>query len=285
VLADLGFEAYLAGRVQSARALRENIFSELRETEYFLFIDFRREKLGWKSFRRIYRGSLFSHQELAIASFLDLEILVFQEAGVSRLDGMLGHIQGNAITFSDRSRLPELVKQEITKRGWKSDWRNELVLAQASPPFGPETVVRTDGRRGYFFHLSVYNRHQRVTAHNCYGNLRRIYDAATERPVEFESAEFKWAGYLFPNATIAPKSSRKLDALWIDIAEPWRPNFSLFTDSTVHVPVFHGPGSWKLEYEVCSDNVPGATLTLRLDLGPEPKCVRFGSGTLVLSQV
>lgn len=70
---DLGFEPYVATARQSLRALRENIFQELTNTEYFLFIDFRRERLGDLDPPE-YRGSLFSHQELAIASFQEIEL-------------------------------------------------------------------------------------------------------------------------------------------------------------------------------------------------------------------
>jgi len=281
-LDELGFKPYLARQVQSAKALRENIFSELRETEYFLFIDFRRERIAG-FLNRLYRGSLFSHQELAIASFLDLDILVFQEEGVKILDGMLGHIQGNAKTFKskDRSNLPQLVKKEVAGLAWRNDWRNQLVAEQSDPPYGP--LTRTYGDRwGYFFHLVVKNNHKRIAARNCYGYLRGIRDATTGNPVVFESVEYKWEGYMFPNATIAPGSYRKLDALWIDIDKPQRPNFCPLTDSSACIPVVQGPGSWELEYEVLSDNVPGSRLTLPLALGPNSGEIRFGTATLRL---
>jgi hypothetical protein len=172
VLIDLGFEAYLAGEVQSAKALRENIFAELRETEYFLFIDFRRELLSGPP-ECIYRGSLFSHQELAIASYLDLDILPLQEDGVKKLDGMLGHIQANATKFNDRSQLPDLVRKKVAENGWRNDWRNQLTLEESSPPSGV-AHHRATNRISCFFHLTVRNHHSRVTARNCYADLRRI---------------------------------------------------------------------------------------------------------------
>src|SRR5438874_9303687 len=68
-LEELGFDTYIAVQRQSLRSLRENIFEHLRDAEYFLFVDFPREELipldGTQHERR---GSLFSHQELAIAS-------------------------------------------------------------------------------------------------------------------------------------------------------------------------------------------------------------------------
>jgi hypothetical protein len=68
----------------------ENILPMLEKSEYYLFIDFRREEIGSQRFR----GSLFSHQELGIATYLKKEhILIFQEKGVLDRDGIKGFIQ------------------------------------------------------------------------------------------------------------------------------------------------------------------------------------------------
>jgi hypothetical protein len=279
-LKDLGFEPYLAIQVQSARSLRENIFDKLRDTEYFLFLDFRREQVLTRSGKAEYRGSLFSHQELAIASFLDVEVLAFREDGVIPLDGMLGHFQVNAIPFGDRQALPELVRREMVNQGWQNRWRNQLAVRQATPPF--DRVTQVGGGEGIFFHLQVTNCHRRVAARNCYGYLRSVTDVGTNEPVEFEGAEFKWAGYTLPNAVIPPRSHRKLDAIWIDPANPERPMFRAFADWSRCTPALVGPDSWELEYEVLSDNVPGCRMSVRLELGPDPRQIRFGESLLWL---
>jgi hypothetical protein len=283
LLESLGFEPYIAAQVHSPRALRENIFNQLRNTEYFLFIDFRREQIAQEKDLDVYRGSLFSNQELAIASFLDLDILPFQENGVKPLDGMLGHLQLNAIHFSDRSALPEIIRENISKAGWQNDWRNQLVLEQADPPF--DRVIQDTGQPGFFFHIQVRNRHKRTTARNCYGFLRSVRDAITNEPVLFETVEFKWAGYKEPNAIISPGAYRKLDALWFYAGDPSRPRFRAFTDWHQCVPSLQYPGSWYLEYEVLSENIPGSTITIRLDLGPLAGNVRFGKASLNLAQI
>ena len=261
--------------------MRENIFAELRETEYFLFIDFRRELLSGPP-ECIYRGSLFSHQELAIASYMDLDILPLQEDGVKKLDGMLGHIQANATKFNDRSQLPDLVRKKVAENGWRNDWRNQLTLEQSSPPSGV-AHHRATNRISCFFHLTVRNHHSRVTARNCYAYLRRIAEVKTAEQVTFGVAELKWSGYTFPNASIFPGSQRKLDAFWIDAGYASRPQFNPFTDSTEYIPHLQGPGCWDLTYEVLSDNVPGSKITLRLEVMPGQ--VRFGGITLGLSSL
>src|SRR5690349_6319273 len=78
-LRGLGFCPYLAFEVHSSKALTDGIYAHLRTAEYFLFVDFARELLESGPDRR---GSLFSNQELAIASYLELECLYFTEAGI-----------------------------------------------------------------------------------------------------------------------------------------------------------------------------------------------------------
>jgi hypothetical protein len=274
-LADLGFKPHIAAQVHSTKALRENIFEQLRDTEYFLFVDFRREKMVEVRHRPwlVRRGSLFSHQELAIASFLDLNILAFQEGGVKPLDGMLGHLQVNAIPFKDRSALPDLIRETVIQEAWQNNWRNDLLIEEVDD--SAVRVPQATGREALFFHLKVRNRHERATAQNCYCYLLSVTHAATNRPIPFEPPELKWAGYGFPNVTIRRRSYRKVDAVWFDPADPMRPRFRAFTDWLGCVPDMQGPDSWNLEYEVLSDNVPGSRIKLRLDVGPDHK-IRFG---------
>jgi hypothetical protein len=275
MLTNLGFMPYIAAEVHSTKALRENIFEQLRDTEYFLFIDFRREKLIQESDRRrsFSRGSLFSNQELAIACFLDLNILVFQEKGVKPLDGMLGHLQVNAIPFADRSALPDLISKAVIQEGWQNNWRNQLLIEEVAG--SAVWVPQTTRRQALFFHLEVRNRHERAAAQNCYCYLRSVTRCADCQPIQFEPVELKWAGYTFPAVTIRRRSYRNVDALWFDPADPMHPRLSAFTDWLECIPNLEGPGSWNLEYEALSDNVPGSRITLRLDVGLDRK-IRFG---------
>src|SRR5262249_35706449 len=116
-LTQLGFDPYVAIEEQSLRGVKENIFTQLQDSECFVFIDFRREKL-LDSEANIWRGSLFSHQELALASYLDLPLLALQEAGVKTHDGLMRFLQGNTTSFSDRHLLPNVVADAVQQHRW-----------------------------------------------------------------------------------------------------------------------------------------------------------------------
>ena len=132
-LYEMGFEPYIALVEQSLLGIKENIFRRLQESEYFIFIDFRRERLARFIDEniediKVHRGSLFSNQELAIATFLqDIDVIAFQEIDVKKEDGILKYIQANCYPFSDRGNLPDLVIKKVRERGWIPFWRKELI--------------------------------------------------------------------------------------------------------------------------------------------------------------
>jgi len=265
----MGFDPYIAIERQSLRSLRENVFAQLRDTEYFLFVDFPREEISGDAHRiDKYRGSLFSHQELAIASYLDIDLIAFRHNSVRNLDGILGHLQGNCIEFLEDTDLPALVEDQVSKR-WQSSWRNSLGLELIRLP---ERAVVADqgGVPGVFHLIRVTNHHRAVAARDCTAHLRSIVDLRSGVPIEFATAELKWAGVPQPTVTIMPRGYRELDAIWYVAGSASSPRFSILTDSTRHVPRIGGSGSWRLTYEVVCSNVAGAELDLVLTLDGSP---------------
>lgn len=105
-----GFETYFAERVHSSDALTENIFKSLTQSEYFVFIDFRREKINEKGFR----GALFVNQEIAIATFLKLQGIGFCEKGTKR-EGILTYHIYNEFPFEDETEIIEILEEETKK--------------------------------------------------------------------------------------------------------------------------------------------------------------------------
>jgi hypothetical protein len=262
-LTTLGYDPYVAVQRQSLRSIRENIFAALRDSEYFLFVDFPRERLiPFVGTASECRGSLFSHQELAIASYLDMESLVFREEGVRDLEGIMGHLQANSTPFADRSSLPELVAAEVQKR-WNPGWRNTLHVALDSESPHRATIDGTD-IHGQFFLLRVDNRHRSTAARDCTAYIKSVTDIGTGEALPIATAELKWAGVSIPTVSIMPSSHREVDGVWIPESAPNQPQFSVLTDSTRHVPRLRGPGRWLITYLVVSSNVPGATCSLEL---------------------
>jgi hypothetical protein len=123
-----GFVPYLAIVVQSIPDLNQGIINQLKRSDYYIFINFRREKLSDENGNAIFRGSLFSNQELAIAYSLgfDNNMILLNQKGTER-NGMFGTIVSNSPEFDDYKDLLNVVKNAIEQQGWTPMFSRNLV--------------------------------------------------------------------------------------------------------------------------------------------------------------
>jgi hypothetical protein len=261
-LSQLGYDPYIAVEEQTLKGVKENIFAQLASSEYFVFVDFKRE--GLKTGRKKeYRGSLFCHQELAIASYLDIPCLALQEGGVKHYDGILGFLQGNAVSFTDRHLLPSVIADEVQKRGWKANWKCALRLTRCLDDHEDSSTIYGPCR---FFQIDVRNEHRDKIAVNCYAYLESARDLVKGQSIPVETAEHKWRGYLPPNANIMAQSHRRFDSFFVRLALPRELLFNVHTDYAGLIPKLDGSGPFELSYVVYAENFPPARGTFRLAL-------------------
>ncbi|MFZ0892651.1 MAG: hypothetical protein WB782_07055 [Thermoplasmata archaeon] len=69
-----GFAVYVGVETHSSNGLNENIFRYLETSEYVVFIEFPKDRAD-------FHESIFSHQELAIASYVKADLLPFLPEG------------------------------------------------------------------------------------------------------------------------------------------------------------------------------------------------------------
>ncbi len=265
-LKELGFDPYVAVAEQTLRGLKENIFEQLRKSEYFVFVDFKREALG-NTQPPVHRGSLFSHQELAIASFLDIDVLAFQETGVKHDDGLIRFLQVNAIPFSDRHTLPNVVADIVKRRDWNPNWRNELVLEREPQEFtDAQGIGSGEPEMRRHFHINVHNRHPAKLATNCSVYLEKA-TMCPNTSIPLNTIEFKWAGTWLASVAIAPRTKRAFDAFHILHSRPTQLVFNALTDSSEYYPRFpEGAAQYRLFYLVTAENFPPARGSFLLNL-------------------
>lgn len=264
MLTRMGFDPYVATDQNSLRSLRENIFSQLRASEYFLFIDFARETLNESP---EHRGSLFSHQELAIASYLELDALAFQQKAVKRLDGMLSALQVNATPFDKPSQVSNLIRRRV-QASWNPGWKNTLKISRDPQEFDDAYIPSPNGNvLARFFHLKVENLHFRQPALDCVGYVSSITYSQSNQKIPFRTSELKWAGYTMPTSAIMPRSHRELDACFVLHKEPEILHFNCFTDSSYFMRPIKGPGDLEVKYTVISRNFPTVESTVHVHIG------------------
>lgn len=281
-LEELGYDSYIAVEEQTLRGVKENIFQRLEESEYFIFIDFKREllcrALPTPSRAEQHRGSLFSHQELAIATFLGHQVLAFQEDGVKKDDGILGYIQANCIPFQDRTVLPSLVIEKMIERDWIPNWRNELALDRNENYFEPARSPNEGV--GHWYHIKVSNNHSMKIARNCVAFVEKVTDLISGEIKIFDYLELKWKGVITDKISIPPKTHRFLDAFHVNYSNPtiaWLGLNPFIVDWQGHRQTFNiaGAGTYDIDYIVFSDGFSPVRATFRLQIGCGVQDIQF----------
>lgn len=281
-LKEMGFDPYIAVEEQSLKGVKENIFGRLEKSEYFLFIDFKRERLFKTNEKFVdtgnHRGSLFSHQELAIATFRDYEVLAFQEEGVKKDDGILRFIQANCIPFSERHILPSTVAEKVREHKWDPTWRNELILKRNDSDFKDARTPHVGVER--YHHIRVINNHKDKIARNCIAYVERIKNLGTGDMRVLELVELKWKGTRTVGVSIAPKSFRYLDAFHINYSNPTIANLGLnpfIVDWQGYLQDYQimGSGDYEIDYVVFSEDFSPARARFSLHIGTRIQDARF----------
>ena len=140
-LEDLGFEVTIATGTTVPRGVWPEIFSRLRESEYFILIDFRRRGLPGRPLPDGWNRSLVSHQELAVALSHETPFLAFTEEGMLGRVGALRMVPSATIQFK-RSNLVQKVQEAVSSAIWRPDWRNELQLTRTTRDSDNQDWVR-----------------------------------------------------------------------------------------------------------------------------------------------
>jgi hypothetical protein len=289
-LTDMGFAPYIAVTEHTLEGVKENIFRRLGKSEYIIFVDFKRDRLA--NVGRVFlkdsgehRGSLFSNQELGIATYLGTECLAFQEQGVRELDGILRFIQANCMKFDNRSSLADMVvnkvKEKINNKEWDPAWRNELRLRRKdSRDYVPAYIGGDKANIGRYFHVEVQNLHRAQIAHDCIGYIERIKNLATGKEMVPDIVELKWRGYTDLRASIPPQKSRDLDAFHIREVMPKTINLGINVAPVDYSGYLQTYTLWEaydcdIDYVVFSDNFPAVRQTFRVKMGDELDDIEF----------
>jgi len=123
-----GFEVHFAIDVQSIPEINSGIIGELKNSDFYLFVNFCRDPIGRDEKDHVeYRGSLFSHQEFAIAYALgfDDKILVVNQKGAKK-EGLLKYFGCNAKEFSGPGDCVAVVQRVLKRARWQSGYSRRL---------------------------------------------------------------------------------------------------------------------------------------------------------------
>lgn len=260
-----GYNPYLAIETQSILDLNAGIISQLKTSDFYLFINFKREKISDNN-AGLYRGSLFTNQELAIAYALGFEkMLILNQKGVKH-EGMHKFMVSNIPEFSNHGELLDKVKKAVQKANWSPTYSRLLVFYQSG--WGPTVnyTDRSEQRRIKVFHGHISNSRMDCGAIDAVARLAFITYPSGNREQSPDRSHLKVSGQPGYAQTIWPESTGTYDLLSLDINNQSQIFLNSSHDVYPRQPLISQNGEFLLEYEIFAQGFPPLRFSLRLNV-------------------
>lgn len=284
LLKKLGFQPYLAIQAQTIKDINGGIIRELKDSDYYLFVNFRRERLpgGKPHGKSEFRGSLFSNQEFAIAYALDFDkFLVINQNGI-KPEGMLRYVGLNTKAFANHSDCLAVVQQTLRLAKWKPDYSRRLKadgLVFRRVTYGSPTGQILGGE---FLYLDIHNARPDIAALETTGRLVEYGKSGHALQPSHIRSPLKASGRPGFAHTIFPKSHEAFDLLCVgSLNSPQGlADTGVFLNSALDAPwtkLRMANGKWTMRYEFFAIDFPLLSvtieLTLRSGIRPVPKLI------------
>jgi hypothetical protein len=287
-----GFDVYIAIDVQTILEINSRIIQELKNSDCYLFINFRRERIGfgWKTGRQ-YRGSLFSNQELAIAYALNFErILVINQDRILP-EGILKYIGINTEKFVGFDDCCATVERALDRSGWTTDYSRRLRADGLRPS---DRGLHYGRLRGYFFYINIHNGRPDIaaleTTCRCVG-FARIGEHLRPCPIRSPLKATGRSGFahtIFPNSheafdilcvgycskpVVMSQNANAVSGAFVGSPMMLQETRGVFLNSALDSVDGHSleitPGVWELRYEFFAINFPVLSVSIELTLTDE----------------
>lgn len=212
-LKDRGFDPYVAKVVQNAFEINSSIVNELKNSDCYLFVNFRRERIDDG-----YRGSLFSNQEFAIAyAFGFNTMIVVNQEGVKQ-EGMLRYIGCNTNGFANYDDCLAAVERALDLSEWDPGFSRRLFAENVQ--FENYSYMHFTGERmvGRFLSLDIANRRSDMAALETSGRLvgfRRPGETDWRPRSLYHRSLLKASGRAAFSHTVFPRSSETFNLIFI----------------------------------------------------------------------
>ncbi len=262
------FNPYVAIKTQSLQDVNSEIIGNLKLSDYYIFIDFRRDKISkFKFCHPEYRGSLFTHQELAIAYLLEFQhVICVRESGV-RLEGVGQYLLSNALIFKKKNDVVPIIQKEIYNRNWEISYSKNLVVSGPIDAGQWSFCDHTGHSCRHIWHISVDNRRADSAAFNTVVRLDKITHPNGTTTSSRDRSFLKWAGKkeCF-QTTILPIDQADFDCLSIDVNNPSNVFLHSEEDRPPRQPIISNVGLHILHYELLAIGFPKTNFDVEVNL-------------------
>ena len=250
---------YVAITVQSLDDIM-TITKELRSSDYYLFIDFKRH-------------STFTHQELALAHHLDFgsQIIALRQKGrgARRPQGFLRYVLSNPASFDTTDDLLAQVENLVRAKCWRRDYSRNLVLNASLETSGEvDYGDHTGPSRHESWRARIQNKRPDVAAFGTICILHSILDPSGNSFRCPDRAHLKWVAHGY-ECDVLPEDFEAVDVFAVRRDQP-----GLFLLSALDViprqPIVTDNGDYELTYRVFTRDFPLLEFILIVHLRWQP---------------
>jgi hypothetical protein len=263
MLRGLGFDPYVAAQVQSILDLNGEIIGELKRSDFFLFIDFRREEVATGQCR----GSLFTHQEAAIAYSLGFQKMLFLRQRGVRSEGMLAYIVSNVPCFDRHTDVVQSARQAVFQAGWVSTYSRNLIVSNLRWSRQVNYRDHTGAISVQILHADIENHRPDIGSVGTVARLSALM-VNGNRVESPDKSHLKVSGQPGYAQTILPGSHGAFDFLALALGQPHTLILNSALDVRPRGALIGEPGDYILEYEVFAPGLPVLTFGVEVSLLP-----------------
>ncbi len=253
-----GFDPYFAEEVHTPEGITNNVFNALRESEYFVCV--LTPRTGSQT------GSLYVQQELAIASFLQIPMVLFR-FGEIKLEGIAKYLILNPIPVAT---VDELLKRTLKEtETWDNLSKNQLFLSFGNHTKDVTIVNEPNSPVSDWYHIIVSNHSSRFHAKNCLAYIKSIMDVNSGSYIiqrDDYKIELIWAGTGDVTINIPSEGKRDVDAFFI-IHGHNQIIFNQRKTSTVYQYENLPFGHYKIVYVILADKFPSVSIEIEIQYG------------------
>ena len=267
-LEEKGFVAHVAVGTQNLTDVNTGIIDQLRTSDYYLFIDFRRELLPSNNGTQgLYRGSLYTHQELALAYSFGFEKCIFLQQTLMESKGIGQYVLGNPRQFENHPDALAIGQQEVQARQWVPTYSRHLKPTKICPatPYYPIDYAYGPHRRCEgIWHCYIANTRTEDAASDVLVRLNRLSDVAGNNLPLQDRSRLKWSLASGYDRTIFPGDCEAFDAFAFDAGNWTHVYMHSSRDVWPQQPIIDKTGTYILDYQIFSKGFPHLELTIRL---------------------
>jgi len=258
-----GYQTYVAIETQSILDVNSGIITELKRADFYLFINFRRDKITTTN-DEFYRGSVFTNQELSIAYAMGFEKMLFVNQKEVRRDGIFGYLVSNTPEFEKYDEVLPIVQKAIESANWQPSFSRNLIYQNLC--WGNSLIYsdHTGQRNVKCLHIDIYNNRPDQGALNTVARLKSLTIGGI-KSIATDRSHLKCTGAPGYSNSIWPNDHVAFDLLSIDLNNQSNIYLHSALDVIPRVPIITIPGYYLLEYEIFAESFPPISFSISLD--------------------